>query len=144
MNSSKTRKTQEKYIVKFKFAMKSHFSLTVLTFYFFSYLLICLHWQSYPTIFKGKDFYKNSQILQIQMAIHFLIFRVGNLVHIIKWPIKASFPVHVLAILPLVQNVNVANIVAFDFLVLGRVKTSKSHDCNSYAIFHYNAMCNHT
>ena len=56
MNSSKTRKTQEKYIVKFKFAMKSHFSLTVLTFYFFSYLLICLHWQSYPTIFKGKDF----------------------------------------------------------------------------------------
>ena len=112
MNSSKTRKTQEKYIVKFKFAMKSHFSLTVLTFYFFSYLLICLHWQSYPTIFKGKDFYKNSQILQIQMAIHFLIFRVGNLVHIIKWPIKASFSVHVLTIFAFHHHMNFSNIIS--------------------------------
>ena len=92
--------------------MKSHFSLTVLTFYFFSYLLICLHWQSYPTIFKGKDFYKNSQILQIQMAIHFLIFRVGNLVHIIKWPIKASFSVHILTIFAFHHHMNFSNIIS--------------------------------
>ena len=62
---------------------------------------------------------------------------------VVKGPVEATLPVHVLAVLPLDQDVDISDLVTFDFLVLGRVKTSKSHDCNSYTIFHYNAMCNH-
>ena len=49
---------------------------------------------------------------------------------VVKGPVEATFPVHVLAVLPLDQDVDVSDLVTFNFLVLGRVKISKSHDCN--------------
>ena len=55
--------------------------------------------------------------------------------HKVEWPVKSSFAVHVLTVLPLLHDVNFSDVVAFNLLPLGRVEPAESHDLHHVDFF---------
>ncbi len=49
-------------------------------------------------------------------------------VHVVQGPVEAASTVHVLAVLPLDDDVDVTDVVALDLLVLGAVEAVESHE----------------